>query len=54
LIGGTTPQGEFASLIKVVFSSGKAIDMVGCLKESDAQAFVDVMNEVRTVSLSNL
>jgi len=47
LIRGALPQGELASLIEAIFSSKKAIDMVGCLQEREAQTFIDVVHEVR-------
>ena len=47
LIGGAVPQGERASLVEAIFSSGKVADMVARLQESDAQAFIDVVDEVR-------
>ncbi|KAF9645270.1 kinase-like protein [Thelephora ganbajun] len=45
LISGAIPQGEQTSLIETVLSSGKATDMVGHLRENDAQSFVDVISE---------
>ena len=46
LISGDHPQGELTSLIKKIFSSRKAIDAVGCLGESEAQTFIDVIHGV--------
>ena len=47
LIGGSIPQGERASLVEAIFSSRKVADMVARLHESDAQTFIDVVDEVR-------
>ena len=47
LISGTTTRDEFPSLIQAVSLSAKAIEMIGCLRGSEAQAFIDVINEVR-------
>jgi hypothetical protein len=47
LISGAVPQGERASIIETVFLSRKAIDMVRYLRGSNAQAFIDVVDEVR-------
>ena len=47
LISGPLPQSELASLIETVFSSREAIGLAGCLQESDAQTFIDVVHEVR-------
>lgn len=46
LISGDIPQDELISSIVAVFSIKEAIDMVGDLQSSDAQAFIDVVNEV--------
>ena len=46
LIGGDHPQGELTSLIEKILSSRKAIDAVGCLGESEAQTFIDVVHGV--------
>jgi hypothetical protein len=47
LISGGVPEDERTSLIEVIFSSGKTIDMVRRLRRSDAQTFIDVVDEVR-------
>ena len=39
-------------LIETILSSEKATDMVGRLGESEAQAFVDVVDEVRLHSFT--
>jgi len=46
LIGGAFHRGGLTSLIDTIFSSRKATDIVGCLRENDAQTFVDVIHEV--------
>jgi len=48
LISGPHPEGELASLIETVFSSREAINLVNHLQESDAQAFIDAVHEVRS------
>jgi hypothetical protein len=47
LIGGGVPEDERTSLIEVIFSSGKTIDTTRHLQRSDAQTFIDVVDEVR-------
>jgi hypothetical protein len=47
LISGAVPQGERASLIEAIFSTGKATGMVHYLRRSDAQTFIDIVDEVR-------
>ena len=47
MISGPHHEGELASLIETVFSSREAINLVNHLRESDAQAFIDVVHEVR-------
>jgi hypothetical protein len=47
LISGAVPQGERASIIETVFLSRKAIDMARHLRGNNAQAFIDVVDEVR-------
>ena len=47
LISGTTPQSERVSLIEAIFSSRKSADMIRRLRGSDAQAFIDIVDEVR-------
>jgi hypothetical protein len=47
LISGAVPQGDRAQLIEAVFSNRKLTDMVRRLRESDAQTFIDVVDEVR-------
>jgi len=46
LISDTIPKGKLALFIKLIFSSKKATDAVSCLRGSDAQAFVDVVDGV--------
>ena len=46
LISGAIPQGQLPSLIETVFSDEKATDMVGCLRGSDVQAFIDAIYNV--------
>ena len=46
LITRAVPRDEFPSLIETVFP-GKKADVVDRLSGSDAQAFIDVMDEVR-------
>jgi len=46
LISGPHPGGELTSLIEAVFSSTEAICLAGCLQESDAQTFIDILYEV--------
>ena len=50
LISGAVPQGERPSLIEAIFLSRDASDVVRCLRGSDAQTFVDVVDEVRYCS----
>lgn len=45
LISRAIPQHELSSIIETVFSNVKAADIVKCLQESDAQAFIDVLDE---------
>lgn len=47
LISGTIPQVEQTSLIETILSSRGATHMVGYLRGSDAQTFIDVVDEVR-------
>ena len=47
LIGVAIPQGELVSLVETIFSSREVTDTVGHLQESNAQDFIDVVNEVR-------
>jgi len=46
LISGAIPRDKLPSLIEVVFSDEKATDMVGCLRGSDVQAFIDAIYRV--------
>lgn len=50
LISGTIPRDELPSLIEGIFS-GRKTDMVDRLGGRDAQAFIDIMDEVRHHSL---
>lgn len=45
LISRAVPQHELPSVIETVFSNVKAADVVKCLQESDAQTFIDVLDE---------
>ena len=45
LISRAVPQNELASLIETIFSN-KVADVVGRLQGSDAQTFIDVIDEV--------
>lgn len=47
LIRRTFSLHELPSLLKVIFASKDEIDMVLLLRGDDAQAFVDVVDEVR-------
>jgi hypothetical protein len=46
LVGGVVPQGELPSLMETIVSNLKAAVIVGFLQRSDAQVFIDVMDEV--------
>jgi len=46
LIARAVPPGELPSLIETIFS-GRKSNVVGRLRWSDAQAFIDIMDEVR-------
>lgn len=46
LISNTLPQHELPSVIAAVISNVKSTDIVECLQGSDAQTFVDIMDEV--------
>lgn len=45
-INRATPQDKLLSVVETLFSSREAIDVVDSLRGSDAQAFIDVMDEV--------
>ena len=45
LISRTVPQHELLSVIETIFSNVKAADTVKCLEESDAQTFIDIVDE---------
>ena len=47
LIRSTIPQDELPSLIKAIFSDSKTTEMVKRLQGSDAQAFIDTIDQVR-------
>ena len=51
LLSRTVPQDELPSLIGAIFSDREAIGTVDCLRESDAQVFIDVVYEVRHYAL---
>ena len=46
LVSGDIPQFELVSSIEAIFSSEKAIDMVSHLQRSDAQTFINAVDEV--------
>ena len=46
LVSCVVPQDELPSLIETV-SNMRAVDIFECLRESDAQMFIDVVDEVR-------
>ena len=52
LVDHAVPQDELLSLIETIFSDEKATEMVDGLQESNAQAFIDVIDEVRHRTLS--
>ena len=45
LVNRTVPQHEFPLVIETIVSNVKAADIVECLQGSDAQTFVDVIDE---------
>lgn len=47
LIDPTIPHDQLLPLIETIFSDRKATDSVDPLQESDAQAIIDVIDEVR-------
>jgi len=51
LISRAVPQHELPSLVREIFSNKKTTDMVKRLQAGDAQAFVDVVDEVRSHTL---
>ena len=51
LIRRIVPQDKVPSTIETIFSDGKVTDMIDRLRDSDAQAFIDVIDEVRRHSL---
>ena len=46
LIGRAVPRDELISLIEAIFSKGRVSDIIGCVEGSDAQTFIDIMDEV--------
>ena len=44
---------ELPSLIEVIFSSRDVRDMIRCLLADDAQIFIDVLDQVRSVLTSD-
>jgi len=46
LVSHTVPQDELPSTIGMIVSNVKAADIAGCLQGSDAQTFIDVIDEV--------
>ena len=47
LIDPAVPQSEVASLVEIVFSNRKVADLARHLRGSEAQVFIDVIDEVR-------
>ena len=47
LISRAVPQNELASFIGTVFSDRKVTDLLGRLRGSEVQAFIDVIDKVR-------
>ena len=47
LIGGAASRDEVPLLLEAVSLSATAINKIRCLRGSEAQAFIDVVNEVR-------
>jgi hypothetical protein len=47
LASGAVPQSERVSLLEAIFSDRKATDMARGLRGSDAQTFIDVVDDVR-------
>ena len=54
LVGGEFSQDELPSLIETVVSNMRAADIVRCLKGSDAQIFIDVIDKVCNHAISSL
>lgn len=52
LVDGAVPLDELASLIAKIVSSAEANDIVKLLKDSDAQVFIDVIDDVWITSSS--
>lgn len=52
LISRAVPRNELPALIEVIFSGRKTSNIVDRLREGDAQAFVDVVDEVRHHAVS--
>ena len=46
LINRAAPERRLVALIEAIFSNGRVSDIVECVKRSDAQTFVDVLDEV--------
>lgn len=46
LISRTVPKDELPSFIEAIFSDEKTTSMVDCLRKSDAQVFIDVIDGV--------
>lgn len=53
-VSGTVPQDELSSVIETVVSNVKVTDIVRCLQGSDAQAFIDLMDEARHHAIASL
>ena len=46
LVGSSVPPDELPSLIKIIVSNVNPTDIAKCLEGSDAQTFIDVMDQV--------
>ena len=47
LVSRAVPQDELPSVIGSIFSNMKTTDIVGCLQQSDAQCFIDMIDQAR-------
>ena len=50
LVSGAVPQDQLASLIESIVTNVKAAAIVGCLRGTDVQKFIEVMDKVRMTS----
>ena len=46
LVGSSVPQDELPSLIKIIVSNVNPTEIAKCLERSDAQTFIDVVDQV--------